>query len=319
LTRSISISTSFDQYQQLATDDILSFPGSVFYNPTFLKISAEILDLDLEPLIFSDKNKIVAICNFCVKRRIGITSVTIPKFFQYYGPVVFDMSPDIIWTIENKIKQITDLAVFSIVPQNSELEYSQEWKITNRLTYYLKPDSSDNLRRNCFEDVKNKLNKASRAGIEIKAATEFPYDIYAATFNRQGLKPPIPELELTCWVKRLTESGLAKTFVAYHQDRPVAFRTQLMAYRYAYDWLAGALPESNSLGVNQSLILTIGDTLFKDDIVNWDLLGGDIKSIGEFKRSFGSIPQNHIQIEREFSFRGKVYRYLMKSKESRHD
>jgi hypothetical protein len=319
LTRSISISTGFDQYQQLASGDLLSFPGSVFYDPAFLKISADILGLEPEPVVSILDNAIVGLGNFLVKNRFGIRTMTIPKFFQYYGPVMFESSAEVMPALEKHISQNTDLAVFSIVPQNSESSIYRRWDLTERLTYYLKPDSLENLRKGCFEDVKNKLNKAAKSGIEIRVGEEFPYDIYRATFKRQGLKPPMPELELTRWVDQLIESGLAKTFIAYQSGRPLAFRTQLIAHKYAYDWLAGSFPDANPLGVNQFLIVNIGNELYKNGIGSWDLLGGDIKSIGEFKRSFGSVPQKHLQIELGFTLKGKIYRQLMKIRESSHD
>jgi len=244
--------------------------------------------------------------------------MTIPKFFQYYGPVAFESPAEVLPALEKYVGQNADLAIFSIAPQNTDPPMYSRWNITERLTYNLKPDSLENLRKGCFDDVKNKLNKAAKSGIEIRVGEKFPYDIYEATFKRQGLKPPIPEPELTRWVDRLTEAGLAKTFIAYQSGRPLAFRTQLIAHGYAYDWLAGSFPESNPLGVNQFLIVNIGQELYNGKIENWDLLGGDIKSIGEFKRSFGSIPQKHMQIERGFTLKGKIYRQLMKIRESGH-
>ena len=62
------------------------------------------------------------------------------------------------------------------------------------------------------------------------------------------------------------------------------------------------------------LVLKIGDSLYRKGIKSWDLLGGDIKSIGDFKKSFGSMPKKHVQLEKCFNLKGRIYRKLMKMK-----
>lgn len=258
----------------------------------------------------------MGLANFMLSNKSGVKTMTIPKFFQYYGPIMFDSDSDLYDAAEKFLKHTIDLAIFSLTPEFSKIFKFDLWKKYDRLTYYLKPDTIDNLRNNCFDDVKNKLNKAVKAGVDIKTMAEFPFEIYQATFKRRNLNPPIPESQLVSWVNGLTQVGLAQTYAAFESNNILAFRTQLIANGYAYDWLAGSLPGANSLGVNQLLILTIAQEHYKTNIINWDLLGGDIKSIGDFKRSFGSFSQHHLQIERAFSIKGKVYRWFMKLKES---
>jgi len=314
LNRTISITTGFDHYRQLATREFLSFPGSLFYNPDFIEISAEILDLVPCPIAILENDQIVGLANFMLNDKFGIKTMTIPKFFQYYGPVFFKPDMDLFISVERYLEQTTDLAVFSILPEISGQITSAKWKYTDRLTYYLKPDIYENLRKNCLESVKNKLNKALKSEIIIGQSDEFPFEIYKETFKRHGLRPPIDEYRIKIWVKKLTAVGLAKTYRAYQSGKVLAFRTELTADGYAYDWLAGSLSEANSRGINQFLVLMIGQTLYEAKINNWDLLGGDIKSIGDFKRSFGSTPRHHLQIERAFSLKGRIYRSLMKLK-----
>lgn len=268
------------------------------------------------PVAILKDNHVVGLANFMLSGKFGFKTMTIPKFFQYYGPILFDSDIGLYDAVEKYLKQNTNLAIFSLTPEFSNQFKSGLWKKYDRLTYYMKPDTIENLRNNCFDDVKNKLNKAAKSGVDIKTIDEFPYDIYRATFERRNLNPPIPKSQLVLWVTRLAQAGLAKTYAAYKSDKLMAFRTQLIANGYAYDWLAGSLPDANSLGVNQLLVLTIGQELLKAHVINWDLLGGDIKSIGDFKRSFGSIERRHLQIERAFSSKGKIYRSLMNLKGS---
>jgi hypothetical protein len=112
----------------------------------------------------------------------------------------------------------------------------------------------------------------------------------------------------------LTELKLAETYVAMVGGKIAAFRTQLIFGSFAYDWLAGSLPEYLNIGVNNFLVLKIGEQLYHKGITNWDLLGGDIESIGNFKKTFGSNPIRHFQLEKDFNFKGKFYRVLMELK-----
>jgi len=296
------------------SEELLSFPGSVFYNPEFLRIAAEMLELQPCPLVFIKENRVAALANFMLNIKYGINTMTIPKLFQYYGPARLEPDSRVINTMEKYLEHKVDLAIFSLTPEFTSKKEFDFWKKGDRLTYYLKPETFENLRKNCFEDVKNKLNKAIKSKIAVKLIGEFPYNIYMETFRRRNLNPPLVESRLALWVNKLIEIGLAKTYAAYQADKLVAFRTQLIAHGYAYDWLAGSLPEAQPYGVNQFLMLSIGQELFEANIINWDLLGGDIKSIGDFKRSFGSEMRPHLQVERAFTLKGKIYRALMKLK-----
>ena len=317
MAQSISTKTGFELYRHLVTSQILDFPGSVFYHPQFLQIAADILNLELRPAAFFMDDRLVGIANFMLNRRYGVNNYLIPKLFQYYGPATLDENIDLLPAVNSYFKGEADSVLMSLLPWEINRPNYQGWHTYQRLTYCLPPNSFENLRQNCFDDVKNKLNKASKAGLEFASSVDFSdeiYTIYEASFSRQRLKPPLKRPSLLNWVHSLTAYGLAFTGVAQQKGIPVAFRTQLIYGKYSYDWLAGALPEANQTGANQFLVLKIGEHLFNKGIANWDLLGGDIKSIGDFKRSFGSIPKPHIQLEKNYSLKGRIYRMLMKFK-----
>ena len=108
--------------------------------------------------------------------------------------------------------------------------------------------------------------------------------------------------------------NLAETYIAVYDNKPVAFLTMLIWGNYAYVWLSGSIPDYRHIGVNNFLVLKIGEQLYHRGVANWDMLGGDIESIGDFKKSFGSTLVTHLQLEKNFTLKGKVYRNLMKLK-----
>lgn len=312
-----SIKVDKARYRSWVTPDRLGFSGSIFYHPDFLEIAADILDLQYKPLLCLSSGKLIGMANLLIGGRLSVKTALIPKLFQYYGPVTITDEAGVFECVINTIKNEIDTAVFSITPVESPRSNYSGWRLKIRLTYCLKPDTFENMKSRCFPDVKNKVNKAIKVGVEVKNISRFPYEIYLASFERHKTAPPLQKEHLSSWVERLMRLNLATTFVAIFDSKPVAFRTQLVWGGYAYDWLAGAFADYNHLGVNQILMLKIGEQFYHKGVGNWDLLGGDIKSIGDFKRSFGSTPKKHLQLEKNFSMKGSVYRWLMKLKSGR--
>ncbi|OQX92540.1 MAG: hypothetical protein B6D58_02325 [candidate division Zixibacteria bacterium 4484_95] len=302
------------QYRNWVTSEQLDFSGSIFYHPDFLEVAADILNLQFKPLICLSSGKLTGIVNLLIGNRFNVKTALIPRLFQYYGPVAIAGNTDVFEYVTKTIENEIDTAVFSIRPEESLKPDLCGWHLKNRLTYYLRPDTFENMKSDCFPDVKNKINKAVKVGIKVENISQFPYEIYQASFKRQRATPPLGKELLSVWVERLTNLNLAATFIAVFEGKPVSFRTQLVWGGYAYDWLAGAYPDYNHLGVNQLLILKIGEQFYRKSVKNWDLLGGDIKSIAGFKRSFGSIPKTHVQLEKNFSMKGRIYRLLMRLK-----
>ena len=302
------------QYRNQVTSETLDFHGSIFYHPDFLKTASDLLNLKFQPLICYASGELAGIANLFISSRFNVKTAIIPHLFQYYGPVTLASEGSIFESVYRAIKNDFDLAVFSLTAEECPKSLYSGWQQEKRLTYYLTPDTFDNMKGRCFADVKNKVNKAIKSGVKIIAAERFPYEIYEASFKRKNIKPPLDKTTIVNWVERLTHLELAETYIAVVDEKSAAFRTQLVFGSYAYDWLAGADVSYSKLGVNQFLVLKIGERHYNNGVKNWDLLGGDIKSIGDFKKSFGSTPKTHLQIEKNFNLKGTIYRKLMKFK-----
>jgi len=302
------------QYRSQVTSGTLDFSGSIFYHPDFLKVASEILNLTFQPVICHASGELAGIANIFTSGKFNVKTAIIPRLFQYYGPISLTSVNGIFESVCKVIKNDVDTAVFSLTAEEYPKSSYSGWQKAERLTYYLTPDTFKNMKGRCFADVKNKVNKAIKSGVKVVAADRFPYELYEASFKRKDVKPPLDKTTTINWVERLTRLKLAETYIAVVDEKPAAFRTQLVYKSYAYDWLAGSDASYSKLGVNQFLLLKIGERHYHNGVKNWDLLGGDIKSIGDFKKSFGSTPKTHLQIEKNFSLKGKIYRKLMKFK-----
>ncbi len=163
------------------------------------------------------------------------------------------------------------------------------------------------------DDVKNKLNKASRAKVEIERTDSLPTGLWEGAFSRRGMKPPIAPEKLAQWCRGLIDTGLLRVFTARIGDKAVAFRGELVHGRYAYDWIAGSDPEHHSTGANQLLMAEIGRELSGLGLEAWDLVGGGgAKSISDFKKSFGAKELPYFQAYRSFGIKGHVFASLRK-------
>lgn len=306
------IEADYKNYNRLINDDILDFRGAVFYHPEFLRISAEILGLEFSPLVCLRDDQVVGLMNLLAGRRSIFKTALIPTLFQYFGPVSLTINTEINKRMIARTINRFDSVILSLLPGIDD-EFIG-WRKKQRISYMLAPDTFDNLKKNCAPDIKNKVNKSLKAGVEIKRVEAFDYGLYNASFRRQNIKPPVPEEPMTEWARKLTRAGLAETYIAYLDSRPVAIRTLLLGRKYAYTWVSGILPEFMSIGVNSLLILTIGEILYKRGVETWDFGGGEIKSIGRFKKAFGATGYTHLQIEKNSNWKGALYRALMKAK-----
>jgi len=311
------IEADYEKYNRQINDDILDFRGAVFYHPDFLRISAEILGLEFSPLICYREEKIVGLVNLLTGHRSIFKTALIPTLFQYFGPISFIKNSEVNEQMIKYAADNFDSVILSLLP-GVEANFAG-WHKQDRITYMIAPDTFDNLKKNCASDIKNKANKALKAGVAIKKVDEFDYDLYNASFKRQNLKPPMQAGAMTEWADKLSQAGLAETYIAFLDNQPVAVRTLLVYNKYAYTWVSGIRPEFMSLGVNSLLILTIGEILYKRGIEIWDFGGGEIKSIGRFKKAFGATGYTHLQIEKNSNWKGALYRALMNMKAGIHD
>ena len=150
--------------------------------------------------------------------------------------------------------------------------------------------------------------------MRIEQCESLPQELWSLAYTRRGLKPPLEPLALARWCERLLTNSMLKLYVAKMNDSPIAFRGQLLQGEFAYDWIAGSDPEFHATGANQLLMAEIGHELAGMNIKTWDLVGGQIKSIADFKKSFGAKELYHYQAYKSFNIKGKIFRVMRKLK-----
>jgi len=252
--------------------------------------------------------------NILYHERPGIVVATLPLMFQYFGPVTFasDQEPspgrEVLFAPPDDI----DYAYFSLPPSVDTSRLPQNWRLLPQKTLVIDKQGLG-LWGNLFrDDVKNKIRKARRERVMISIASRLPKELWDTAYARKSLRTPIDPSVLEKWCDDLVAASLLAIHVASIDGRPVAFRGELMFGEYAYDWIAGSDPQYHSTGANQLLMAEIGDEISKMSFLAWDLVGGQVESIADFKKSFGAAEVIHYHVSAALTAKGRIYSALRK-------
>lgn len=296
---------------------IESLWGGIFYHPQFVAPAARFLNLQGEPCFLSSDEKPFCALNLLFQNRKTVRAATVPLMFQYFGPLFLEKDSEqrSLPEIDGYLSRRCDFIFFS---------FSPEFQVTAGLPpgWHAKPTATlaltaDELKSwgNCFrDDVRNKIRKAKRESVRIDRCESLPQELWSLAYTRRGLKPPLEPSALAQWCERLLTDSMLRLYVAKVDDNLIAFRGQLLQGEFAYDWIAGSDPQYHATGANQLLMAEIGHELIEAGIRTWDLVGGQIKSIADFKRSFGAKELYHYQAYKSFNIKGKVFSTVRKIK-----
>jgi len=287
--------------------------GGVFWHPAFASAAGKILELSGKSTgIVYDQN-LIGLSNLLFRNRSGLNSASIPLLFQYYGPLFFDARDiRILWEqFDEYLLRSFDFAYLSLPPNSLPLAaISSDWRVVKGHTLAVGSADLQGWGNSFKDDVRNKISKARREKVRISVIDYLPEDLWAVSFARKKLSTPITPAALAEWCRSLTGHSLLRIFAASIDGLDVAFRGELIYGDFAYDWIAGSEPSFHSTGANQLLMAEIGLELSKKPLLTWDLVGGDIKAIADFKKSFGALEIEHLRLYRSFNLKGSIFKYL---------
>lgn len=291
--------------------------GGIFYHPRFVGPAGENLNLRGESCFLVSAGDSSCALNLLLQDRNIVRAATIPLMFQYFGPLFLDKDSEerSMSEVDRYLSGACDFAYFSFSPGfRPGAGFPSGWHPIRAVTLALAADELNNW-GGCFrDDVKNKIRKAKRESVKIEPVRSLPAELWSLAYTRRGLKPPMEPPALARWCGRLMADSLLKLYVAKIDENPIAFRGQLILGQFAYDWIAGSDPEFHATGANQLLMAEIGHELAGMGITTWDLVGGQIKSIADFKKSFGAREFYHYLAYKSFSVRGRIFSIARKLK-----
>jgi len=294
--------------------------GGVFFHPLFIEPAREALNLHGSPQLISIENNPVFISNLITGNSGGIRRAALPLLFQYYGIIPAESNAGSLLADDamQYFKEKCDFAYFSFTPDFPiEVFADIGWIFRKQSTMALRGDELSAWGNNFRDDVKNKIRKAGRESVHIEEIESLPDEIWSTVFSRRKLAAPISPKRLRKWCDSLMKNSLLKIYAAFIDRSAVAFRGELFHGKYAYDWIAGSLPEFHSTGCNQLLMAEIGSNLKSGGCETWDLVGGGLKGIDDFKKSFGAREYDHYHGEISFNMKGRLFSVLRKLRHAR--
>lgn len=287
--------------------------GGVFWHPVFVSSARDLLGLRGVASKIDLGGETIGAANLLYRELAGVRSASIPLLFQYYGPLLFENETGRArWQMfERELATQSDFAYLSLPPKSTRREWvSPAWRVICARTIVVDADGLKRWGSRFRDDVRNKINKAKRERVVVSTAELLPQDIWRAPFLRRRISSPIEPEMLARWCRVLIENSLLKIYVASIDSMIVAFRGELIYGEYAYDWIAASEPAFHPTGVNQMLMGEIGADLSKSSVRTWDLIGGEIQAIADFKKSFGAIEMEHLRLYRSFNLRGLLFKVI---------
>jgi hypothetical protein len=296
--------------------------GGIFYYPQFVDYAAGALNLKGCAYFLKSDDNIIAASNLLLQDRKLVRAATIPHLFQYFGPIPVNesFSPKETELIDRYLHATCDFVFISLPPSpGREYVFPHGWHAVRTVTPALRESEMAGWGGGFRDDVKNKIRKARREKIKIEMSESLPEGLWALAYERRGVSVPLPPANLGRWCSGLIADSLLRLYIARSGDVPVAFRGELLQGRFAYDWIAGSNPDYHATGANQLLMAEIGDDLKSRGVTIWDLVGGQIKSIAEFKKSFGASEIHHYHAYKSINVKGRMFELGRKLKNAWRD
>jgi len=291
--------------------------GGVFYHPVFLKTAAEVLNLEKASFYINVGDIAVGAVNLLYQDRRIIKAATIPHLFQYFGVLFFSQAHEkaLIADIIRKLENESDYLYLCFSPEFEGIDdLGKNWNLVKSVTLGLTADDLRQWGANFRHSARKQIKKAEREKVVIKTTESVPVELWEKSYSRSNTPTPISPEQLIMWSGKLIENSLLKIYTAEIENKPIAFRAQLMYGDYAYDWIAGSDPDYNITGANQLLMSVIGDDFRSSEIKMWDLVDARIENIARFKRSFGAKDYYHWQAFRSVGMKGYLFNTMRKYK-----
>jgi hypothetical protein len=174
-----------------------------------------------------------------------------------------------------------------------------------RYTSILAPAPPDEFAASLSSSLRNKLKQGEGLAVEESADPEPFVAMYAATFGRRGMAPPVTPSFLRALAAAFCGSSGSFFYLKNENGEPVAGRLVLWGERAAYDLLAASLDEGRGpLGAY---------LLWREVQAVWerglplDMVGVNVEAIARFKESFGGRLAPYYQLA---AYRSPLVRLL---------
>ena len=270
-------------------------------------------------ILLNKGDDIIASMPYCIKRRHGLTYITMPKLTQAMGPWLRDSKAKYAKALGQEKFLMTELIQrlppFDHFVQNFHYSitnwlpfYWQEFSQTTRYTYIIEDISNLDIIWSGFESkIRTDIRKAERTlTVDTNPDIDCFLDLNDMSFARQDLKTPYSR----ALIKRLDSScqsrNCRKVFIARDsQNRTHAGLYLVWDCHSAYYLMSGANPELRSSGAT-SLCLWEAIRFSSKVCSRFDLEGSMMEPVERFFRGFGAKQVPYFQIKKRSRLMQKI-------------
>lgn len=271
-------------------------------------------------IVIKKGNEIVARLPYIIKKKYGLTLLTMPFMTQSLGPWIKSSEAKYDKQISQQKELLNEL--IKQLPRHDYFSQNFHYSITNWLPFYWKGFTQTTRYTYVIEDLsdmdkvwegmsaimRNQIRKAEKSGIKVGDTDDIEtfLDLNEKTFKRQGLSLPysrdfIRHLNTACM-----KNNARKIYITYGPDgSPHTGLFCVFDENSMYNLMQGGDPELRNSGANALAMWESIKFAAKVSKV-YDFEGSMIESIERFYRDFGAIQKPYFQISKIRSGRMKI-------------
>jgi hypothetical protein len=166
----------------------------------------------------------------------------------------------------------------------------KRWRLLPQHTIRIAMPDFETVWKGYSQSLRRKIRRAEEHGLRLIETDDVERiaSLYALSYERHGMLPPIPPNIIRDWLRVLHREGIARVFAAALPDGAVAAARAVIPDRgIVYDWLAGADLTAADISASHWLVANIQRAFTEQGFHTFDFMGANTPGIVDFKRSFG--------------------------------
>lgn len=293
--------------------DDIPYVNSIFQQPWWLDAVAP---GQWDEIIIKNGDQVVARLPYVIKKKYGLTLLTMPKLTQTLGPWSKPSEANYVRQLAQQKELLTEL--INQLPPHHYFIQNFHYSCTNWLPFYWQGFSQTTLYTYVIEDLcnldkvwarmhsdrRNEIRKAEKVGIIVDDTDDIEtlIDLTEKTFKRQSLPMPyskdiVRRLDAEC-----AKRNARKIYIAYGPDkRPHAGIFCVYDEHSMYQLISGGDPGLRNSGAS---VLAIWESIkFASKISKiYDFEGSMVEHIESFIKKFGGIQKPYYNVSRKSRF-----------------
>ncbi|HUU57601.1 MAG TPA: GNAT family N-acetyltransferase [bacterium] len=282
--------------------------GTVFAGPSWLSLLAGRLPGRVFALAFAAGGETKAVVPVWERREALLGAVAeLPPLTPYWGPCLpppGDLRPerarardhDVLAAVAAEFKRRWRYCRLACHPALADVR-PFTWagfRGEGRYTAVLAPAAEDEFLASLSSSLRNKIKQGEGRPVEESADAEPFVAMYAATFGRRGMTPPVPESFVRALAAAFCPAAGSIFYVRGDGGEPVAGRLVLWGGGTAYELLAASFDEGRG-PLGAYLMWRVIRAVWERGLA-LDMVGVNVASIARFKESFGGALTPYYQL-----------------------